>query len=131
MPRPQRSPVWVRAGRITAGMILVGLTGYLAHVGLDDADKLASSISVVIAVAALFAPYLLPPPGSAGAPRSEPDQVEDTGNATATSGGHANTGAQVSDHGRPAQVTRSGDAVADGPGSVANTGIQRQARQQP
>jgi hypothetical protein len=112
-------------------VILVGLTGYLVHVGLDAADKLASSIGVVIALTALFAPYLLPPPGSGGAPMSEPDQVEDTGIATATGGGHANTGAQVSDHAGPARVTRSGDAVADGPGSVANTGIQHQAQQQP
>jgi hypothetical protein len=42
----------------------------------------------------------------------------------ATAGGQANTGLDTSEEGtRPAQVTESGDARADGSGSVANTGI--------
>ena len=52
------------------------------------------------------------------------ESVEDTGDATATRGGEANTGVQSTDVARPARVAGSGDARADGPGSVANTGIQ-------
>jgi hypothetical protein len=59
---PRRNRRWVWAGRITAVLVLAGLTSYLARAGLDTADKLASSIGVVSAVAALLAPYLLPAP---------------------------------------------------------------------
>jgi hypothetical protein len=41
-------------------MVLAGLVIYLVRAGLDSADKLASSISVVVAIAALLSPYLLP-----------------------------------------------------------------------
>ncbi|MFE9690645.1 hypothetical protein [Micromonospora sp. NPDC005806] len=57
-----------------------------------------------------------------------PDRVEDSGKATATGGGRANTGLEATGDDRPAQVLRSGDATADGPGSVANTGVQRGSR---
>jgi hypothetical protein len=124
MPVPHRSRGWVWAGRIVAVLVLAGLGVYLARVGLDTADKLASSIGVLVAVAALLAPYLLPAPSSGG-PVSEPDRVEDSGAATATAGGQANTGVQTTADAGPAQVTRSGDARADGAGSSANTGIQR------
>ena len=126
MPVPRRGRRWIWAGRITAVVILAGLAGYLAWAGLDTASKVASSISVVIALAALLAPYLLPVPQPAGPPRPDPDSVEDSGAATATAGGQANTGLQTTGGSGPAQVSRSGDARADGPGSVANTGIQRQ-----
>jgi hypothetical protein len=36
-------------------VVLAGLAGYLVRVGLDTADKLASSIGVVIVLAALLA----------------------------------------------------------------------------
>lgn len=123
MPVPRRTSGWVWAGRIVAVLVLAGLGVYLVRVGLDTADKLASSIGVLVAVAALLAPYLLPPPP--GGPVSDPDRVEDSGAATATAGGRANTGAQTTADAGPAQVSRSGDARADGPGSSANTGIQR------
>jgi len=119
---PRRSAWWVWAGRIVFALIVVGLVVYFATVGLDRADKLASSISLVVALLALAAPYLLPPPGVSG---SEPDRVEDTGDARATAGGQANTGLRTPDTGRSAQATRTGDATADGPGSAANTGIWR------
>ncbi|BCJ47217.1 hypothetical protein GCM10010168_71940 [Actinoplanes ianthinogenes] len=110
------------AGRGLFGVIVAGLVGYLAVVGLDRADKLGSVIGSVVAVIALIAPYLLP------APTDVPDRVEDSGKARATGGGQANTGVQVAGDDRPARVTGSGDAVADGPGSVANTGVQRHPR---
>jgi hypothetical protein len=126
MQVPHRDRRWIWAGRVTGALVLVGLAGYLVHVGLDDADKVASSVSVVIALAALLAPYLLPALQPAREPMPGPDQVEDSGNATATGGGQANTGTQAAGRGGPTQVRRSGDAVADGSGSVANTGIRHQ-----
>ena len=126
MPVPRRGRRWIWAGRITAVVILAGLAGYLAWAGLDTASEVGSSISGVIALAALLAPYLLPAPQPAGPSRPDPARVEDSGAATATAGGQANTGLQTTGGSGPAQVSRSGDARADGPGSVANTGIQRQ-----
>ncbi|OHV30172.1 hypothetical protein BCD49_34500 [Pseudofrankia sp. EUN1h] len=105
------------------GVIVGALVVYLAMVGLDEADKLASSIGAVLALSALGAPYLLPWPG--GTPAAEPNRAEDTGSARAAGGGQANTGLQALDAGRPVQVARTGDTFADGPGSVANTGVQR------
>ncbi|MFF0153800.1 hypothetical protein [Micromonospora sp. NPDC005203] len=109
-------------------MIVAGLAAYLIVVGLDEADKLASAVSVVVALVALAVPYLLPAAGSGGVSMVEPDRVEDTGVARATGGGQANTGADVVGPDRPTQVTRSGEATADGPGSSANTGVQRRSR---
>ena len=126
MPVQRRGRRWIWAGRIIAVVILTGLAGYLAWAGLDTAGKVASSISVVIALAALLATYLLPVPQQAGPPVPDRDSVEDSGAATATAGGQANTGLQTARGTKPAQVSQSGDAGADGPGSVANTGIQRQ-----
>jgi hypothetical protein len=51
--------VW--GGRIVAVVMVVGLAVYLLMVGLDQADKLASALSLLVAVAALAAPYVLPP----------------------------------------------------------------------
>ncbi len=123
---PGRSRRWLWAGRVVFGVIVVALVVYSAVVGLDKADKVAGSLGAVLALLALGAPYLLPPPGGASTP--DPDRVDDTGRATATDGGQANTGLQTPGDDRPAQVARSGDATADGPGSVANTGIQRGPR---
>ena len=122
---PQRTQHWVRAGRIGFVVIVAGLVTYLVVVGLEKADKVASSISAVLALIALGAPYLLPrTKEDAVTSEPVPDRVEDSGKATATQGGHANTGLQAGGQSRPAQVVRSGDASADGPGSTANTGIQ-------
>lgn len=125
---PRRSQRWIWAGRVGFGVVVAALAAYLAAVGLDKADKLASGIGAVLALLALGVPYLLPPPQPGGTPMPGPDRVEDSGKATATAGGQANTGVDVAGDGGPAQVTRSGDATADGPGSVANTGVQRRPR---
>lgn len=124
---PHRSQRWVWAGRLAFAVIVAGLTAYLVMVGLDKADKLGSGISVVVALVALAAPYLLPPP-SAVAPMVEPDRVDHSGAAHATGGGQANTGLDAVGDDRSAHVTCSGDATAHGPGSVTNTGIQRRGR---
>lgn len=128
---PRRSSRWVWSGRVLAGLTLVVVGGYLVRVGLEKADKLASSVGLLVAIAALLAPYLLPAPQSpivqtVGATMPDADRVEDSGKAEATSGGQANTGLRTSGRSGPAQVTRSGEARADGPGSVANTGIHDQ-----
>lgn len=52
---------WVWGGRVIALLALIGLAIYLWQVGLDRADRLASSIGLVVAVAALLAPYVVPP----------------------------------------------------------------------
>lgn len=61
---------WIWSGRIIAIVAVVGLAIYLLAVGLDKADKLAGALSLVVAVAALAAPYLLPSgqPSSAAPP---------------------------------------------------------------
>jgi hypothetical protein len=51
---------WILIGRIVAVVVLAGVIGYLYIVGLERADKLASVLSLVVAAAALLAPYLLP-----------------------------------------------------------------------
>jgi hypothetical protein len=125
---PRRNRWWLWGSRVVFVVILAGLVRYLAKVGLEDADKLGSSIGAVVALAALGAPYLLPSPG-AGVRAPESDRAEDTGTATATAGGYANTGVDIVEGDeRSAHVLNSGDAKADGTGSVANTGVQRRPR---
>lgn len=53
---------WIWAGRVAAIVVLAGLAAYLFSVGLDKADELASVLVLLVAVAALVAPYLLPVP---------------------------------------------------------------------
>ncbi|MFG1844579.1 hypothetical protein [Micromonospora carbonacea] len=93
--------------------------------GVEKANMLVSSVGAVVALLALGAPYLLPTPK--GAPMSEEDRVEDSGDAKATGGGQATTGADLIGEG-PARVIRSGDATAEGPGSTATSGIVRRPR---
>jgi hypothetical protein len=72
---PHRTRAWVWAGRAAAAAAVIGLGGYLAAVGLDQAGRLAAPIGLVIALAALFAPYLLPvyqPPAAPPAPLADP-----------------------------------------------------------
>lgn len=57
----RRRPGWIWGGRIAAVVIMAGLAAYLSSVGLDKADKLASVLSLLVAVAALVVPYILPP----------------------------------------------------------------------
>ncbi|GAA5049274.1 hypothetical protein HNP84_004313 [Thermocatellispora tengchongensis] len=65
---PNRTPGWLWAGRVAAVIIVAGLVVHLVRVGLDEADKVGSAVGVVLALAALLAPYLLPPRG-----RPEPE----------------------------------------------------------
>jgi len=121
---PRRSRWWIWSGRVAFAGTFAGLIIYLTSVGLEKADKIASSVGVVVALIALAAPYLLRAPEIAGDTMISTDRVEDSGSATANNGGQANSGVRGASRDRPANVTRSGDARADGQGSVANTGIQ-------
>jgi hypothetical protein len=58
MARRSSRRIW--AGRVVAALIGAGLVGYLAVVGLETADKLASVTGALAALAALAAPYVLP-----------------------------------------------------------------------
>jgi len=58
---PHRSAGWVWAGRAIFAVLTTVLVVYLIAVGLDKADKVASSVGAVAALLALGAPYLLPP----------------------------------------------------------------------
>lgn len=113
------------AGRVVFGVIVVGLVVYLSLVGLDKADKLGSSIGGVVALVALVAPYLLPARRE-DSPVADDIVVENSGDAQATGGGQANTGAETPEGDTATiRVTGSGNAVADGSGSEANTGVRR------
>ncbi|WDZ83130.1 hypothetical protein [Micromonospora cathayae] len=100
------------------GVIVVALAGYLLVVGLDKADKLASGISAVVALIAMGAPYLLPPPSPPGVPAPGPNRVEDTVAAPTTGGVPADTGRQPAGDERPPQITPSGGATAHHHGVV-------------
>lgn len=108
------------AGRIAAFLILVGLIWYLASVGLDKADKLASVVAALVAVASLLGPLLARPR------RPEPSvsaSVVDSGSAIAERGGKANSGAIKDLSSGSVTVERSGNVVAKGDSSVANSGV--------
>ncbi|MEU7758658.1 MULTISPECIES: hypothetical protein [Micromonospora] len=125
---PHRTSRWIWTGRVVFAVIVLALIGYLVAAGLDRADKIASCAALVVAVAALAAPYLLPTSTAQEQPADQhpADQVENSGTAQATDGGQATTGLETADGGdRPVRVADTGKAVAKGPGSTANTGVVR------
>jgi hypothetical protein len=70
---------WIWGGRIIAVVTVGGLAIYLLAVGLDRADKLAGVLSLLVAVAALLAPYLLPtgqPPSAAPTVQAVPGPAQ-------------------------------------------------------
>ena len=127
MSVPHRNPRWIWVGRIVAILVLAALVTYMILAGLTTANLVGGALGGVAALIALLAPYLLPTPSPPAerSPVSNPDRVENSGAATAAAGGEAITGVQDTAGGQPVQVYRSGDAHADGQGSVAITGIQR------
>jgi hypothetical protein len=58
MPRHTRTLIW--AGWVAAVTVLAGLAWYLSEVGLDQAGKVVAPVGLMVGVATLFAPYLLP-----------------------------------------------------------------------
>jgi hypothetical protein len=126
----RRSGTWMCAWGAGSALVLSGLTAYLVHVGLDQADKLFSCLGLLLAVGTA-AMSLLPKERAEGSPGpGEPvapvtDVVEGTGKSVTSDGATAVTGAQVTDNSHPVQVSRTGDAEAHGPGSTSVSGIQR------
>jgi hypothetical protein len=66
----RRKRLWIWVGRGVAAAIIGGLAVHLYRVGLETADKLGSSIGLLVAATALVAPYLLPPSRFAPRPTS-------------------------------------------------------------
>jgi hypothetical protein len=60
LDRPGRRLCWVWSGRVISALILAGLAVYLWRQGLDRADKISSAFGLLVALAALVVPYLLP-----------------------------------------------------------------------
>jgi len=72
---PHRTGSWVWAGRAAAAAALIGLGVYLWAAGLGQAGRVAAPAGLVIALAALLGPYLLPvyqPPAPPPGPRADP-----------------------------------------------------------
>ena len=80
--RPHRTTKWVWAGRVGAVAVLAWLATYLYLVGLNRAAQIAGPIGLVVMLATLFAPYLLPTYQPAAAGPSASDSVALTGSAS-------------------------------------------------
>ncbi|TDB92478.1 hypothetical protein E1091_12885, partial [Micromonospora fluostatini] len=80
---PHRSPRWIWAGRLVCAAVVLALVGYLTSVELARANMVAGCVSVIVALAALMAPYLLPTRPRETPTATGPDQAEETGAATA------------------------------------------------
>lgn len=93
---PRRSHTWIWAGRLLAVLFICAVASYLLASGLDKADKVASIIGALSALAALIAPYLLPSPH-----RAEPDR-------TPNPSSHGRIDLR---HARGVQVNQSGENV--------------------
>jgi hypothetical protein len=74
----RRGSGWKWGGRIAAMVVVAGLAAYLFSVGLDKADKLASVLALLVAIAALVAPYLLPSPDGAHLEQESAQHVSNT-----------------------------------------------------
>ena len=127
----RREKRWVWTGWAVAGLITVALAVYLIVVGWDTANKVITVLLLLVAIATLVAPYLLPVANPGAAPVLEPIEVEKSGKATASDGGRANTGIETPRVDRPLLAHHTGDAIADGSGSVANTGMRQQPNTTP
>lgn len=110
---PRRGPAWIWVGRVLFAVIVAALVTYLVTVGLDKADKLASTIGAVVALLALGAPYLLPSPAPAPA---QPRATHADGSGAVAVGGDSN--AEVSTDVRG--VTSAAAAPPVGPGATAS-----------
>jgi hypothetical protein len=65
---PHRSSGWLWAGRAVAAGAVIGLGGYLFAAGSARASAIATPVGLVVALAALLAPYLLPVNHSSASP---------------------------------------------------------------
>ncbi|MCD9589337.1 hypothetical protein [Streptomyces sp. 8ZJF_21] len=110
---------------IAVGAVLAASTPFVWWMnGPDTAQMVGGSVQGVTGVASLIW-ALVSSPTRTG-PEAD-DAAVDTGAARATAGGHASTGVRGPREagGRRLRAERTGDATADGPGSRANTGVER------
>ena len=92
---PHRTRKWIWGGRMVAAVTLTGLVGYMYAVGLDQAGKLAGPIGLVIALATLLTPYLLPTYQSpTSQPATSPDVTEGRGGIVIIAADHNSVAAQ-------------------------------------
>lgn len=151
--RARNRRIWATIGRITvwvfvfvfaiAEMIAIGVTATNSWPEHNVANAVAGNLCYGLPLLGLLTLGLVDlrrsrrsghpvsePPMSAHPPteNDQRDRVQTNGAACATGGGRANTGVDAVGQDRPAQVSASGDATADGPGSVVNTGVQRRPR---
>ncbi|MFE4640000.1 hypothetical protein [Streptomyces sp. NPDC056730] len=117
----------------SAAAAIVSTPLYWLLGGPDSGQLAAASVQGATGVIALAWSLLTarapsePEPEPAPAPRATDavDVASDTGKSSARDGGRAISGVlrESRADGRPARVERSGDAIAEGPGSVACSGV--------
>ncbi|WP_433796638.1 hypothetical protein [Actinoplanes sp. CA-252034] len=117
-----------------AALFVAALSGwavFLSGQGLEDADRWVTVVgffvTTVLAAGSIAAAWWASRPPIPARPAAT-DRVDGSGAALACDGGRANTGIDGYGDDRTAQVNRSGNATARGPGSVANTGVSRSSR---
>ncbi|MFI1383158.1 hypothetical protein [Embleya sp. NPDC020886] len=111
---------------VVVGVVVIVSTPLLWLLDGPDAGQLVgASVQGATGVGALVWALFRPQPTPVPAPTNE--EAVDTGSARATGGGEARTGIRgpAGPGGGSARAERTGDAVADGPGSSADTGIDR------
>lgn len=91
---PRRTRKWVWAGRVLAGAAVAGLGWYLISAGTARANLIAAPAALVVAFAALLAPYLLP---VCTAPSPAPPSQEQTGPQPGSAAGSRTV--IIADHG--------------------------------
>jgi hypothetical protein len=114
---------------LAVGAAVLAVASPLAYTLASAAvgDAVSASVIAATAAAALTVPLW---PGRTDGPEPGSDTPVDavavnTGRAEATSGGYANTGVRRRQGARgAARAKRTGDAVAQGPGSHASTGVE-------
>ncbi|WP_262705905.1 MULTISPECIES: hypothetical protein [Streptomyces] len=112
---------------IAVGAVLAASTPFVWWMnGPDTGQMVGGSIQGATGVASLI--WARVASSTRTGPAADADDVAaDTGAARATGGGHASTGVRGPREagGRRLRAERTGDATADGPGSQANTGVER------
>ncbi|MEV5741641.1 hypothetical protein AB0L30_16475 [Microbispora rosea] len=96
MSMPHRNRMWIWVGRLTFGLIVIGIVAYFSAAGLDKADKLASVLGFLLALAALIVPHLFSV--SSG----------DGGRGSTSSAGNASHGQIDARHAQGVQINQSG-----------------------
>jgi hypothetical protein len=74
----KRRSRWKWTGRVVAVVAIAGLATYLSSVGLDKVSKITSILGLLVAIAALVAPYLMPPSADGDSPHGASQRVANT-----------------------------------------------------